>query len=92
MAANNHIKRGDWNSVCAECGSWWKMGQLKLRWDHVMVCRFCYEERQPQDLTKGSWPERKIPWKSPDPNPIFLGTGNQQRTLDSYILDSITMG
>lgn len=73
MPQHNWYQMGEWNACCDQCGRVFKSGKLMPRWDNAMVCRQCWEPRQPQDLIRGIPDNMSVPWSRPW-NPIFVGS------------------
>jgi hypothetical protein len=72
--ANNYYKPKVWNAYCDSCGFKFKSDQLKLRWDNFMVCKHCWEPRQPQDLLRAvRETSNNLPWARPDTDGIDVG-------------------
>lgn len=63
---------GEWNALCDECGLKFKSGDLKKRWDGLMVCREDWEPRHPQDFIRVITDEKPLPWTRPDPTDYYL--------------------
>ncbi len=43
---------GNWKVVCDVCGFWFPSGEVKKRWDGLIVCKKDFEVRHPQTLYK----------------------------------------
>ena len=43
---------GNWKVTCDVCGFWFPSGEVKKRWDGLIVCDKDYEERHPSTLYK----------------------------------------
>lgn len=41
---------GNWKVACDVCGFWFPSGEMKERWDGLMVCEKDFEHRHPQTL------------------------------------------
>ncbi len=87
---SNYYKSGDWNVVCPVCGFHYKSGELKRRWDGVMVCRDDWEPRHPLDLIKAPSPEQAIPWSSPEPDITYLDVTYNTRVESTIPSGSFT--
>ncbi len=44
----SHYVSGQWNVICDVCGFKFKSGQIRKRWDGLMVCSKDYETDHPQ--------------------------------------------
>jgi hypothetical protein len=64
-------KRGQWFALCDVCGFKFLSGQLRERWDGLMVDDACWETRHPQEFVK-SVKEATIPWSRPDNDGINI--------------------
>ena len=62
----NDLVMGQWNAICDVCGFKFKSGDLKLRWDGLMVCQEDYEQRHPMDYFKGTPDNQSTPWSRPE--------------------------
>lgn len=70
-------KSGEWNAVCDVCGFERKSGQLKERWDGLMVCDpivqiGCWEPRHPQDFIRPVRDQEPLPWTRPETIDEFI--------------------
>lgn len=45
---NNYFKSGQWNVDCDVCGFQFKSGDIRKRWDGLMVCKKDWEPDHPQ--------------------------------------------
>ena len=64
-------KRGQWLAVCDVCGWEFLSGELRERWDGLMVDKACWETRHPQEFIKAV-KESTIPWARPEPTDVFV--------------------
>lgn len=48
--SKTRYKHGQYNVQCDVCGIEYKSGQIKKRWDGLMVCKRDWEERHPSDF------------------------------------------
>lgn len=63
---------GNWKVVCDVCGMWYPSGEVKKRWDNLIVCKKDWEMRHPQDFIRGI-PDNPTPaFVRPDPPDQFL--------------------
>jgi hypothetical protein len=69
---SNYLKRGSWNVICMRCGDKLKADMAQLEWDNLWVCKECFEERQPQDFTRGYIDKQIPPYLSPEPPDNFV--------------------
>ncbi len=81
----SYLKRGSYNAVCDGCGFNYKKGKLQKRWDGLMVCMLCFEQRHPQDYVKGRRDQFALPWTRPVIAPEFIPDN-----LDIRLYDEIT--
>ena len=56
-------KSGQWYAICDVCGFKFLSGQLRERWDGLMVDSACFETRHPQEFIKAVR-ESTVPWTS----------------------------
>lgn len=73
MAENGvRFLSGQWNAICDVCGQKYKSGEMKKRWDGLMVCPHDWETRHPQDFLR-SMPDRQaVPWSRPETPDVFV--------------------
>lgn len=68
-----YFKLGDWNAICAVCGTKYKASEL--RWNTQLndwVCKWDWEERHPQERLRAVKDVQKVAWTRPDTTPIYL--------------------
>ena len=53
MPKLGYYEIGGANAICDQCGRGFKSSQIMKRWDNALVCRACFEIRQPQDFVRG---------------------------------------
>lgn len=76
MGRADQFQPGTYNAICDRCGFKWKMCDLKKEWTGLMVCRFCYDPRHPQDLVRAK-PETQITGEiRSEPSDSFLSPGD----------------
>lgn len=64
---------GNWKVCCHVCGFWFPSGEIKKRWDGLLVCSKDYEARHPQEFLRVP-PERIVPaFVSPKEPEMFVG-------------------
>jgi hypothetical protein len=73
-------KEGSYNVLCDRCGRKFKSNELRKTWDGLMVCRYDFEVRHPQDFVRGAKDNFALPWGRPQPidydldgNPVSPG-------------------
>ena len=66
-----YIVRGQWNCICPVCGFKKKSGEMRKRWDGVMVCKDDWEQRHPQDLIRATSDDTSVPFSLPEPTDTF---------------------
>jgi hypothetical protein len=64
---------GNWKVTCQVCGFQYPSGEIKKRWDGLLVCAKDHEPRHPQTLIR-------VPRES-DPPPFTTG-----KEVDTYLL------
>ena len=75
MSIQDLYSHGQWNVICDACGRKFKNGDLRKRWDNLMVCNYDYEERQPQDFVRAAVDRLSVPWSRSEPSDIFDSGG-----------------
>ena len=74
MAENGvRFVAGQWNAICDVCGQKYKSGDMKKRWDGLMVCHNDWEPRHPQDFLRAVPDRQAVPWSRPRTEDIFVG-------------------
>ncbi len=68
---HDHLRLGDWNAVCFECGRKRKASELKKHWQGYWVCPEHWEARQPQDFVRAVPDVQTPPWTQPMPADSF---------------------
>lgn len=48
----NYFVNGQWNVICDVCGFKKKSGEVRKRWDGLMVCEEDFEMRHPLDFIR----------------------------------------
>lgn len=59
---SNYYKHGEWNAYCDVCGFRFKSGQMRKRWDGMMVCDKDWEQDHPQKYLKVREDKQSVPW------------------------------
>lgn len=72
----NRLVLGQWNALCDVCGFKHKSGELRKRWDGLMVCDKDWEQRHPQDLLRVKSEKIAPPWVRTDPPPVYVTVCN----------------
>lgn len=68
----NYYVSGSWNCICDSCSIKVKASETKQRWDGLIVCRNCFEMRQPQDFVKARQDKITVPFTRPRPTDAFI--------------------
>lgn len=63
---------GQYNAICDVCGLEYKSGQLRKRWDGLIVCDYDFEQRHPQDLIRVRSETPSVPWSRPEGEDTFI--------------------
>lgn len=63
---------GSWNALCDVCGQKYKAGDMRRRWDGLMVCPKDWEPRHPQDFLRAVPDRQNVPWSRPEPGDEFI--------------------
>lgn len=53
MPKLGYYQIGQANMICDQCGRGFKSSDISKRWDNALVCKQCWEPRQPQDFVRG---------------------------------------
>lgn len=62
----NTLKLGQWNVLCDVCGFKFKSGDVKERWDGLMVCHDDWEERHISDFFHVDSEDNSVPYVRPE--------------------------
>jgi hypothetical protein len=94
MGRSDFFRPGSWNNVCQQCGLVFKAEDISLEWDGLRVCPKCLDYRHPQELVRPVVDPTPPRWTSPQVDNFLtnLGGGDAYRVLDSYQIDSTTLG
>jgi hypothetical protein len=68
----NHYAHGQWNAICDVCGFKFKSGELRRRWDGLMVCKDDYEVDHPQKHIRVKEDGLAVPWVRDEPEDTYL--------------------
>ena len=69
--SRNYYSPGSWNIICDSCSKKIKASESKQRWDGLIVCPSCYEQRHPQDFVKARQDKITVPFSRPRPPDVF---------------------
>jgi hypothetical protein len=72
MGRSDFWKPGQYNTICDICGFKYKNGDLRKRWDGLMVCPNDWNPRQPQDFVRGIADPQPPPWTRPEGQDTFV--------------------
>ncbi len=70
--SKNYLILGQWNAICDVCGYKVKSGELRKRWDGLMVCEYDWETRHMQDLIRISAEKVMVPWSRSEAEDVFI--------------------
>lgn len=65
-------RRWDWNAICDVCGFKYRGYELKKRYDGLMVCKYDWETRHPQEFIRIPADPQNIPWSRPEQADVFI--------------------
>jgi hypothetical protein len=82
-------KRGQWLAVCDVCGWEFLSGQLRKRWDGLMVDDACWETQHPQEFIRPI-KESTVPWTRPEPEGIDVSPFDYVEDDYYMIYNSVT--
>lgn len=68
---SNYYKPGQWNVICDVCGFKFKSGQVRKRWDGLIVCHTDYEHDHPQKYLRVRETGTAVPFIRDDPAPTY---------------------
>lgn len=67
-------KPGQWRALCDVCGFKYWSGEMRKRWDGLMVCPKDFELDHPQKYIKVQEESQGTPWARPEPaEDTFIG-------------------
>lgn len=61
-----------WNVICDRCDGKFKAHQLKREWTGLMVCKGCWDPKDPQDFVKVTKDKQSVPWSRPKTEDVFI--------------------
>lgn len=71
--AKNYYLSGQWNVTCDVCSKKIKSSEAKHRWDGLIVCPACWEQRHPLDFIRSKAEyEKPIPYQRPIPASLYI--------------------
>ena len=76
---------GSYNAICDVCGLKYKASDLLKRWDGLMVCKFDWEPRHPQEFIRAKHDNTPLPFTRPDSDGIDVGP-----TYDCSVIDEVS--
>ena len=62
----NTLVLGQWSVLCDVCGFKFKSGDIKERWDGLMVCHDDWEVRHPADFFRVEGEDTSVPFTRPE--------------------------
>lgn len=87
---------GNWKVTCHVCGFWYPSGEIKKRWDGLLVCNKDWEVRHPQTLIKvrgeRAFPDFVSKDASPDQEIFFCDIFKASPYADMATADCMTAG
>ena len=70
--AHNHYVHGQWNVICDSCGWKKKSGEVRRRWDGLVVCAdTCWETDHPQKYLRVRETGLSVPFIRDEPADTF---------------------
>ena len=76
---------GSYSAICDVCGLKYKAQDLLKRWDGLMVCKWDWESRHPQEFIRAIHDEIPLPFVRPDTDGIDVGP-----TYSCDVIDTLT--
>jgi hypothetical protein len=62
---------------CMRCGFIKGHSKMRREWTGLLVCEdTCWDPRHPQMTLRGVPDDQTVPWKRPEPAPVFLNPGD----------------
>ena len=87
MPRNRVTGPGGYNSICDVCGFKYKASELMKRWDGLMVCKWDWEPRHPQQFIKNINDQPNLPFVRPDSDGIDVSPALNCDGLVESIVD-----
>ena len=81
MSSGWNYKSTDWWVLCDVCNLKIKASKSKHRWDGLIVCDSCFEQRHPQDYIKVRQDKITVPFQRPRSTDVFIDVPYQGDTL-----------
>lgn len=72
MPIQHTFTPGLWKVICDRCGREYKSDEVRKEWDNLMVCKDCWEPRQPQDFVRGVADIQTPPFTRPEQQDQFI--------------------
>lgn len=72
--SNHYFKSGQWNIICDVCGKRYKIGQVRKRWDGLIVCDQDFEQDHPQKYLRVRETGQAVPVIRDEPLDVFAFT------------------
>lgn len=69
--SNHYFKSGQWNVICDVCGKRYKIGQVRKRWDGLIVCDQDFEQDHPQKYLRVRETGQAVPIIRDEPQDNF---------------------
>lgn len=65
-------KPGQWKAICDVCGFEFYSGEMRKRWDGLMVCAQDFEHDHPQKYLRVGADKIAVPWVRSEPTDQFV--------------------
>jgi len=96
---STHFKPGQWNVICDVCGFKFKSGEVKTRWDGLIVCKDDFEQRHPMDFMRVTDRTTTVPFTRTEQEDIYIevvtaacNLTTKQPKADQAVADCATVG
>ena len=66
------FRPGQYLFICDRCGTPYYSKDGRMEWNHLFVCKRCYEVRQPQDFVRGLVDDQRVEIARPRQADRFL--------------------
>lgn len=85
--AKNYYLSGQWNVTCDVCSKKIKSSEARNRWDGLVTCPDCWEQRHPLDFIKARTDKITVPFQRPIPTLEFVPQNFTQPLTNKVSLD-----
>ena len=72
--SGDHYQPGNHWLICDSCGLKFRLSEMRMRWDKLMVCQKDWEQRHPQEFVKGIKEKIAVDIARPESEPVYITT------------------